>query len=225
MHGEEGSAGSFRELDEILPAVGIVPHFPHDALHLLVVHEAVKTFHTVAFDEGNHIVFYGGEVVRNGRHRENSLKTALYAVPTVGANAGRSMGSGRRHRGGEHAVELFRVEIELNFDLTGGWARGIFEVPGECVSVSCTAIQVHRHVANFAASDDAGIEPCGSCNFIPHDVGSGCQHGELGNVVGQGRAGRIDLFDQRRGEMSFDGNVSGSADNLLTAALVKQIDA
>ena len=42
MHGQERSAGGFREFDEILPAVGIALHFPHDTLHLLVVHKPWK---------------------------------------------------------------------------------------------------------------------------------------------------------------------------------------
>jgi hypothetical protein len=68
MHGEEGSAGALGQLDEILPAVGIAAHVPHDALHLFVVDEAVKATHAMAFDEGNHVVFKGGEIVWNGRH-------------------------------------------------------------------------------------------------------------------------------------------------------------
>src|SRR3954470_23388418 len=59
MHGEKWSSCGFGQFNEILPAVGIVAHFPHDALDLLVVHVAVKTAHTVALDEGNHVVFYG----------------------------------------------------------------------------------------------------------------------------------------------------------------------
>ncbi len=60
MHGEERSAGAFRELDEILPAIGIRAHFPHDALHFFVIHVTVEAAHAVAFDEGDHVIFDDG---------------------------------------------------------------------------------------------------------------------------------------------------------------------
>ena len=60
MHGQEWSAGALGELDEILPAIGIRAHFPHNALHFFVIHVAVEAAHAVAFDEGDHVIFDDG---------------------------------------------------------------------------------------------------------------------------------------------------------------------
>ena len=124
MHGEERSACGFGQFDEILPAVGIVPHFPHDALHLFVVHVAVETAHTMAFDEGNHVVFYGREIVWNGRHRRESAN--LYCMPFAERSAKRQalMRRRGRHQVHEHTIELLGVKDRIGFPLLClGWER------------------------------------------------------------------------------------------------------
>src|SRR5215469_18791516 len=68
MHGQEGSSGRFGEFHEIFPAILILTRIPHDALDLFVIHVTAETAHSVAFDEGDHVVFYRGEIVWNGRH-------------------------------------------------------------------------------------------------------------------------------------------------------------
>ncbi len=73
VHGEEGRAGGFGQLDKVLPAIGIVARVPHDAGNL-VVHVALEAAHAMAFDEGFHVVFQDGEVVEHaGRHSGRSL--------------------------------------------------------------------------------------------------------------------------------------------------------
>src|ERR1700751_1479149 len=86
MHGQKWSAGGLGQFHEILPAIGIFTHLPHDALPFFVVHESVETAHAVAFDEGDHVVFYGGEIVWNGRHIGMMRKATLYAVRNFGAS-------------------------------------------------------------------------------------------------------------------------------------------
>ena len=141
VHGQERSARALGELDEILPAVGIIPHIPHDALDLFVVHKAVETAHAMAFDEGNHVVFYGREIVWNGRHRQ--LEIIIVCRSEIGCQRARiaglcptrtnsrqtsqksqcaRRGSGRRHQAHKHLIELLSIQIELDFDLM----RGVF---------------------------------------------------------------------------------------------------
>ena len=92
MHSQKRSAGSLGQFDKILPAVGIVAGVPHDALDLFVVHKAVKTAHAMAFDEGDHVVFYRAEIVRNGRHIRKTAIFLLYSVLKICANAPNSLG-------------------------------------------------------------------------------------------------------------------------------------
>ena len=82
VHRQKRRPRSFGEFNEILPAVGIVPRIPHDTLHLFVVHEAVKTAHAVTFDEGDHVVFYCGEIVRNRGHIP--IAANFYCIPFSG---------------------------------------------------------------------------------------------------------------------------------------------
>src|SRR6266496_1998999 len=83
MRGKKRSGGCFGQLYEIFPAVGIAPHLPHDTLHLFIVNKAVKSAHTMALDEGNHVISYRCEIVGNGRHILESCKPALYAVSHI----------------------------------------------------------------------------------------------------------------------------------------------
>src|SRR5262249_34850320 len=64
IHSEKGGARRFGELHEVFPAVGIVLGLPTDTLYFLEVDEARETAHAVAFDEGNHVIFEAGKVVR-----------------------------------------------------------------------------------------------------------------------------------------------------------------
>src|SRR5437868_2242575 len=67
VHGEERRARVFGQLHKFLPAIGIVLRVPDDALHLFVIDEAMKAAHAMAFNVGDHVVFYGSQVVGN-RH-------------------------------------------------------------------------------------------------------------------------------------------------------------
>ena len=63
MHGEEQGAGVLGELDEILPAIGVVGAMPHDGLDFILGGVAMETAHAVAFNEGHHVVFQVDEIV------------------------------------------------------------------------------------------------------------------------------------------------------------------
>ena len=63
MHGQEGSAGRFRQLYEILPAVGILSRVPEHARDLFALNIAKETAHAQAFDESRHIVFHARQII------------------------------------------------------------------------------------------------------------------------------------------------------------------
>src|SRR5579859_1991389 len=145
---------------------------------------------------------------------ERSAKPALYAVRNFGAR-GRSMRCGASHQAHEHAIELFRVEVKLNFNGLGRGMNLLASGPGERISVSCAAIQVDSHIAGFGSGDDAGIDPRGSSNFVPHDVGAGCEHGKSDQVACQRRSTGFNLLEERSSKMSFHGNICRRTDHSL----------
>src|SRR3979411_416312 len=75
------SASRLGKFHKIFPSIGIRARFPSDALDLVVVHVAVETPHAVAFDEGDHVVFDGSEIVWNGRHMR--LSPRQHCRPSV----------------------------------------------------------------------------------------------------------------------------------------------
>src|SRR5947208_16804134 len=76
VHGQEGSTGGFRQLDEVLPRVGIVVVFPKHTADL-ITDVAWETTHAVAFNEGGHVIFEVVQIVRT--HRKN-LPAASYQL-------------------------------------------------------------------------------------------------------------------------------------------------
>jgi hypothetical protein len=59
VHGEELRARLLGQLDEILPALRIVPRVPHDAVDFFG-HVALEAAQTMAQNEGVHVVFQAG---------------------------------------------------------------------------------------------------------------------------------------------------------------------
>src|SRR5580700_2560884 len=83
-------------------------------------------------------------------------KQILYAVRPRGASVraavckGRSVsGRGRRrwhgHQADKHAIELFCIEVNLNFDRMRAGPQRTFGFPGERVAVAGAVIDVHAH--------------------------------------------------------------------------------
>src|SRR5215471_3597638 len=68
MHGKKTRARVFGQLDEFLPPIGIVAVVPGDALHFLVVYKTVEAAHAMAFDKGDHVVFYVCQIVNSRTH-------------------------------------------------------------------------------------------------------------------------------------------------------------
>src|SRR4029077_19627353 len=115
----------------------------------------------------------------------------------------RSVGLGSRHKAHEHAVKLLHIEIELDFDALNGRMLFIVSSPGQSVAIAGAAGEIYGHKAALGACDDAGIDPRGCGQFVPHNVGSGGQHCELCDVSGNRRPGSVDFLDRRSRQVRF----------------------
>src|SRR6266851_7792148 len=69
IHSQKGRTGGFREFHKIFPTVAVVAGLPHDRLDLFMVNVSRETAHAMAFDEGDHVIFHGCEIVGEGGHR------------------------------------------------------------------------------------------------------------------------------------------------------------
>ena len=74
----KGALAALGEFHEIFPAIGIVFRLPHHAGHFFIIHVAVESAHAMSFDEGDHVIFEAGKVVRRGRHKKTLINSALY---------------------------------------------------------------------------------------------------------------------------------------------------
>src|SRR6266581_4597891 len=142
------------------------------------------------------------------------ITARIYCMPS-GTPAPYLVRGWRLHSIHEQAIELLGVEIELNFDRLGVGVRWVSDAPGERVAVFRAVVKIHAHVASFTSSDDAGIDPCGGGNLVPHDVGARSQHGETGDVAGEGSSGGFDLLDHCGSHLRLDRNIGGRADDFL----------
>src|ERR1700758_3176307 len=106
-----------------------------------------------------------GDILGNG----NGCNLLLYAVPPFTATG--SVGRGR-HKAHEHAVKLLRIKIKLNFDALRSRMLFIVGGPGQRVAIARAPVEIYGHIAGLSARDDAGIDPGGSGQFVPHNVGS-----------------------------------------------------
>src|ERR1035437_919142 len=144
-------------------------------------------------------------------------KPLLYAVRKFGASASPRSVRGRRgrHQGGKHAVELFGIEVALNFNWLREGPERIFGSPNQRVSITSAAVQIDGHVARLALCNESWVDPSGGGQFVPHDVGTRREHGETGDVARQRSSAGFDLLYERRRHVGLDRNVSGSAGDLL----------
>src|SRR5581483_1628164 len=152
---------------------------------------------------------------KNVRRSSSSSTRCAGTTRRVSALTGPSILPGRSgHQIHEHPSKPLIIEIHLNLNRLGWDCRFVFLGPCERVPVACAAIQVNAHVSRLAPGDQAGINPRGSCQLIPHVLAALSGSVVLGDVAAQWRPAIADLFDDCRGEPRLDRYVHRSAYNL-----------
>src|SRR5258708_22331712 len=85
-------------------------------------------------------------------------KQLLYALRKFGASARPAKlvgGRGSSHQRDKHAIELFGVEVELNFYWLRGWTERIPGFPRESISIASATVDVDAHVTSFATRNQS----------------------------------------------------------------------
>src|SRR3984885_6333272 len=126
-----------------------------------------------------------------------------------------SRGGWCRHQAHKHSVELLGVQVYLDLNRLRVQFRFVFITPRQSVSISCSLVEVHPHIANLALCDQRWINPSRGRKFVPHDVGAGPKLGEMGQIMRERSAAGVDLFDHGWSQMGFDGKVRWRAENLF----------
>src|ERR1700691_1447427 len=123
------------------------------------------------------------------------------------------------HQFHKHFVESRKIQIHLDFDRALAEIRLVLVCPRQGVSVGCSVIDIHAHIAGFFFGDQGRIDPRGSGQFVPHVGTSLVCHKKLHQVLRHGTVASLDLRDHGVSDSGFNGDINRRANDFLPRRL------